>query len=112
MREQEQAMAEQLVGSMTSETFDVIEYRDTYREALEKLIDAKLTGTQLAPPPEAPVEAPIDLEQALRASLNEAPPRGLTHWMKSNQVKYSEDNASTRRATSIASPGELLQKTE
>lgn len=73
VREQEQAMAEQLVSSMTSETFDATEYRDAYREALEKLIDAKLTGTQLTLPSEGPVQAPIDLEQALRASLNEAP---------------------------------------
>lgn len=65
-------MAEQLVGSMTSETFDASGYQDAYREALEKLIDAKLTGAQLTPSPEAPVEAPIDLERALRASLDEA----------------------------------------
>lgn len=65
-------MAEQLVDAMTSEAFDASDYRDAYRDALEKLIDAKLTGSQLPPAPEAPVEAPIHLEQALRASLNEA----------------------------------------
>jgi DNA end-binding protein Ku len=72
VREQEYVMAEQLVESLSTDGLDPTAYRDTYREALENLINAKLTGTRAtAPAPRAPAE-PVDLEIALRESLTQA----------------------------------------
>ena len=65
----ERRMAEQLVAAMTSE-FNPEEYRDEYREALMKVIDAKVEGRQAFAPQEA--ESPtnlVDLMAALEASV-------------------------------------------
>lgn len=70
-REQERRMAEQLVMSLSSATFDPAAYRDHSREALQALIDAKLTDRQIAVPAPRTQEA-ANLEEALRASLAEA----------------------------------------
>lgn len=69
--EHERRMAEQLVMSMSVETFAPGNYRDHSREALQALIDAKLADRRVAvPAPRTPEAA--DLEEALRASLAEA----------------------------------------
>ncbi|GAB3676396.1 non-homologous end joining protein Ku [Saccharopolyspora tripterygii] len=70
-REQEQRMAEQLVLSLSNATFDPTAYRDHSREALQMLIDAKLTNRQLAVPKPRTQEA-ADLAEALRVSLDQA----------------------------------------
>lgn len=70
-REQEQRMAEQLVLSLSSATFDPTGYRDHSREALQALIDAKLAHRQIAVPEPRTQEA-ADLEEALRVSLDQA----------------------------------------
>ncbi|WP_406688577.1 Ku protein [Saccharopolyspora sp. ID03-671] len=70
-REQEQRMAEQLVLSLSSTTFDPTTYRDHSREALQALIDAKLAHRQIAVPEPRSQEA-ADLEEALRVSLDQA----------------------------------------
>ncbi|MEB3371553.1 non-homologous end joining protein Ku [Saccharopolyspora mangrovi] len=70
-REQEKRMAEQLVMSLSSTTFDAISYRDHSREALQALIDAKLADRQITIP-EPRTQEVADLEEALRASLTQA----------------------------------------
>lgn len=65
-------MAKQLVAAMTGE-FEPQNYKDEYREALMKVIDAKVEGKQIVEP--APVEESgnlIDLMAALEASVNAA----------------------------------------
>jgi len=62
----EQRMASQLIESMTME-FDPTEYRSEYKQALKRLVKARLEGKQL-PPPKAGARV-IDLQEALRASL-------------------------------------------
>ncbi len=67
----ERKMAVQLVEGMTME-FRPEEYRDEYREALLRVIQAKVQG---APPPEAAApreEKVVDLMEALRRSLEMA----------------------------------------
>jgi DNA end-binding protein Ku len=53
-----------------TEDFDPSKYKDDYREALTKVIEAKLEGKELvgaeAPPPESNV---LELMDALRASM-------------------------------------------
>jgi DNA end-binding protein Ku len=65
----ERKMAEQLVAAMTGE-FNPADYHDEYREALMKVIEAKVEGKQTFTPQE-PEEATnlVDLMAALQASV-------------------------------------------
>jgi DNA end-binding protein Ku len=68
----ELAMAKQLVSAMTGE-FDPAQYKDEYREALEKIIEAKVEGKETVEI-EEPEESGklIDLMAALEASVSAA----------------------------------------
>jgi len=69
--ERELNMGIQLIKALGADTVDMAKYRDQYRDALLKVIEAKLNNLPL------PVEAPtakkeMDLVDALMASLNAA----------------------------------------
>jgi DNA end-binding protein Ku len=72
VRSQELKMAASLIETMT-EDFDPDQYHDTYREALEAVVQAKVEGNDVVRP--AGVEAaeprkqPADLTEILRASV-------------------------------------------
>ena len=68
----EKAMAEQLVAAMTGE-FEPEEYKDEYRDALEKIIEAKVEGRETVEI-EEPEETGklVDLMAALEASVSAA----------------------------------------
>jgi len=70
VRPQELRMAESLIESMTLD-FDPDEYHDSYREALQELVAAKVEGREVIQPQEAGPgeEEPSSLADALRASL-------------------------------------------
>lgn len=76
VRAQELKMAASLIDTMTGD-FDPSQYRDEYREALEKLIETKISGQEAVRPAEAPGEAvpAEDLVAALRASVEAAKAR-------------------------------------
>jgi DNA end-binding protein Ku len=75
VRPQELRMASSLIESMTLD-FDPDEYHDSYREALQEVVAAKVEGRQIVPRPEPEAaEEPSSLADALRASL-EAAKRG------------------------------------
>ncbi len=69
VRSQELQMAASLIDSMTVD-FDPDEYHDSYREALQELVDAKVEGREVVQPegPSEPVEL-TSLADALQASL-------------------------------------------
>jgi DNA end-binding protein Ku len=73
VRPQEQAMAESLVASMSGD-FDPTEYSDQYREALQKVIDAKVEGREIVETEEPQPSAGnvVDLMSALKASVEAA----------------------------------------
>ncbi|MFF5206854.1 Ku protein [Streptosporangium sp. NPDC000396] len=73
IRSQELQMAESLIESMVAD-FDPSQYKDTYREALQEVIEAKITGREVVVPSEAPAgQGPqADLMAALRASVEAA----------------------------------------
>jgi DNA end-binding protein Ku len=73
LRPQEQAMAQSLVESMTAE-FQPDQYTDGYREALEKVIEAKVEGREVVETEEPQPNAGnvVDLMSALRASVDAA----------------------------------------
>jgi DNA end-binding protein Ku len=64
-------MAAQLIEQYTGE-FDPSEYRDTYRDALCEIIKAKRKGEEVRVEAEPEPEAPTDLMEALRASVEAA----------------------------------------
>jgi DNA end-binding protein Ku len=65
---EELAMAGQLIESFTSE-WKPEKYKDTYRDALCAVINAKRKGKQVHPAAEVEDEGPIDLMEALRQSI-------------------------------------------
>ncbi len=68
----EKAMAAQLVAAMTGE-FDASQYRDEYREAVWKVIEAKIEGKETVATPEPePTGKLVDLMAALEASVQAA----------------------------------------
>ena len=76
-RPAEAKMAESLVESMAGD-FDPDQYKDEYREALQKVIDAKIEGREIVETDE--VASPrsdnvVDLMAALRASVDAAKKR-------------------------------------
>jgi DNA end-binding protein Ku len=73
VRPQELAMAGTLIESLSGE-FDPTAYHDSYREALEEVIEAKVEGHELVAPAEKPDAggAVVDLMAALRASVDAA----------------------------------------
>ncbi|MGJ3509483.1 Ku protein [Enemella sp. A6] len=67
-------MAEQFIEALASE-WEPENYTDSYREAVEELVEAKLDGVEL-PSGEAPAESEVvDLVAALRASVEAAKQR-------------------------------------
>ncbi len=70
VRPQELRMASSLIESMTVD-FDPDEYHDSYREALQELVNAKVEGRQVVQPEteEQPSGETSSLADALRASL-------------------------------------------
>ncbi len=71
-RPAEMRMAEQLIEAMT-EPFDPAKYRDEYREALLKVIEAKVAGVEVAQPePSADNTNIVDLMKLLEASVKAA----------------------------------------
>ena len=72
VRSQELRMTESLIETMVA-NFDPAKYRDAYREALQEVIEAKITGKEIihtgVPAEEGPA---ADLMAALRASVEAA----------------------------------------
>jgi DNA end-binding protein Ku len=69
VKDKELELAMTLIQSLSAE-FEPAKYKDTYRENLMALIQAKVQGRQIVQPPEAQHLAPvIDIMEALKASL-------------------------------------------
>jgi DNA end-binding protein Ku len=71
VEKKELEMAAQLIEQYAGE-FDPSEYRDTYRDALCEIIEAKRKGKEIRVEAEPEHEAPTDLMAALRASVEAA----------------------------------------
>ncbi|MEV0591514.1 Ku protein [Nonomuraea cavernae] len=73
VRPQELKMAESLIATMEAD-FDPAAYHDSYREALQEVIEAKVAGKEVMAPAEAEEEGgpAVDLMAALRASVEAA----------------------------------------
>ncbi len=99
--EAEMKIATALV-ELLEEDFDITKYRDQYRDALMKMIEAKLEGQEFVAPEEPAEAAPaVDLMAALRASVEAARARKEG---KAETADEEEKSPSRRRkATAKAS---------
>jgi DNA end-binding protein Ku len=68
VREQELAMARQLIDSLASE-WSPEEYTDEYRAALVRIVEAKLNGEEIEVVEVEPTAKVVDLMEALKASV-------------------------------------------
>lgn len=73
--ERELRMALELINNMATD-FRPESYRDTYRDALMDMIEAKIQGRQVTTPPQPQEEKVTDLLAALEASLKATAPTG------------------------------------
>jgi DNA end-binding protein Ku len=67
-RDQELAMARQLIDSLSAE-WDPDAYTDEYREALMQIVDAKVKGEEIEVVEPEPTAKVVDLMEALKASV-------------------------------------------
>jgi len=73
VRDQELALAQQLIDQISEERFDPAAYKDDVRERIEAAIERKIEGKQIevAPTLAEPAGQVIDLMEALRASVQQ-----------------------------------------
>jgi DNA end-binding protein Ku len=112
VRTQEQAMAESLVASMAGD-FEPEQYHDDYREALQKVIEAKIEGREVVETaPAAPDTGQVvDLMAALRASVEaakrnrgEAAPAKQAPAKKTPATKAPAKKAAAKKAAAKKAP--------
>jgi len=65
----EKSMAKLLVESLTTETTDLGKYKEGYQERVRKAVQAKLEGKEIIPEAEISTANPLDLLEALKASI-------------------------------------------
>jgi DNA end-binding protein Ku len=72
VRDSELALAKQLIGQISSKTFDPTQYEDEVKKRIEAAVQRKVEGEEIAISPSAPETGAqvIDLMEALRASLD------------------------------------------
>ena len=70
VKEKELEMAKMLISSLEAD-FEPAKYHDTYRDNLQKMIEAKIEGKKVVETPEAKVAPVIDIMEALKRSLAE-----------------------------------------
>ena len=71
VHEKELQMAENLIENLTA-PFEPTKYTNHYREALMELIQAKISGEEVAVPDQPDATKVVDLMEALRASIEAA----------------------------------------
>jgi DNA end-binding protein Ku len=87
VRDQELAMARQLIESLASE-WSPEEFTDEYREALTRIVEAKLNGQEIEVVEAEPTATVVDLMEALKASVAAA----------TTSTDVDEEPAAPRRA--------------
>jgi DNA end-binding protein Ku len=86
---------------LLEEKFDISKYHDEYRDALTKMIEAKLEGQEFVAPDEPEEAAPaVDLMAALKASVEAARARKVE---RAESEEAEEAPTRRRKATAKAS---------
>lgn len=99
-------LAKVLIESLEA-PFEPDKYKDTYRENLMKMIEAKVQGKEVVAPKEPVHKAPvIDILEALKASIAEGkkPPRSVREANAGEEVEtVSETSAKSKRGRKTSS---------
>jgi DNA end-binding protein Ku len=99
VKDTELALAKQLIGQISSDTFDPAQYEDDVRNRIESLIEKKVQGEQIAISPSAPETGGqvIDLMEALRASLEKTTGKRTTSKATAAQPAATELKVAQRK---------------
>jgi DNA end-binding protein Ku len=114
VRDQEVEMARQLIENLTAE-WNPDEYTDEYREALVKIVEAKINGEEIEIVEAEPTAKVVDLMEALKASVAAAkgqadeepaskPASKKSSAKKSSAKKSSAKKSSAKKATAKKAP--------
>jgi DNA end-binding protein Ku len=71
--DKERDLANKLIDQLTSEEFEAEKYHDSYSERVLAAVDQRVQGQEVTVAPEAPKAQIIDLFEALKKSLENAP---------------------------------------
>lgn len=104
VRPQELAMAGSLIETLSGE-FDPSQFTDSYREALQAVIDAKIEGREVVQPESAQPSSGtvVDLMAALRASV-EAAKKTQAPAAKKDEEPKATKKAGAKKATAKKAP--------
>jgi DNA end-binding protein Ku len=103
INDKEMQMATHLIELMKQD-FDPEQYKDHYRQALKKVIEAKMEGKEIVYSEEAPTPKVVDLMEALRASVENlksgrAPARGTDEQVEAIESKPSRRKTAAKTAS-------------
>jgi len=101
VRAKELSMARSLVESL-ADRFKPDEYTDTYRTALEKLIEQKMRGETRNAKRRKPEPKVIDLMEALKASVDDAKARGTKDGRRTRRKPSAKSAKSANSASRSA----------
>ena len=111
VKDSELALAKQLIGQISSDSFDAKQYEDDVRKRIETLIERKVEGEQIAISPSVPETGGqvIDLMEALRASLEKTtgkrePEKEKTAKPAATELKAAQRKPPKKIATEAAEP--------
>jgi DNA end-binding protein Ku len=92
LKEKELNLAKMLVESLVGE-FEPQKYKDTYRENLQKMIEAKIEGQDVMETPETHIAPVIDIMEALKRSLEMRKPPQVAHASESEEEESKPKRA-------------------
>src|SRR4051794_20260188 len=97
VKDKELAMAKMLISSLEAE-FEPQKYHDTYRDNLQKLIEAKIEGNKVVETPSEHVAPVIDIMEALKKSLAEKRKPAAAATAVASGPELVEEEAPKKRA--------------
>jgi DNA end-binding protein Ku len=105
VKDKELQLATMLIESLSAE-FQPDKYRDSYRDNLQAMIDAKVQGREVVAPPEPETARVIDIMEALKQSLLIAKkPAGIAEVTQIDQAAAAEPGKRTRPARKRSATG-------
>ena len=114
VRDSELALAKQLIGQISAETFDATRYEDDVRKRIEIAVQKKVEGEQIAISPSVQETGAqvIDLMEALRASLAKTLAKREPAKAKSAEAAPAEGKARkpARKTVNESEPAEPLRR--
>src|SRR5438270_9838606 len=97
VKDKELAMAKMLISSLEAE-FEPQKYHDTYRENLQKMIEAKIEGRKVVATPSEHVAPVIDIMEALKKSLAEKRKPAMQATAVASEPQVISEEAPKKRA--------------